>query len=144
MQPSVIDRSVQQTRQWLKILSEEKHLGDENQAYAALRAVLHHLRDRLTVDEAAHLGAQLPTFVRGVYYEAWHPAGTPTKDRREEEFLDAIRDELKAHPEIDPRRALIEVFALLERELDHGELKQVLNMLPGEVRDVLQREAPMQ
>jgi len=42
---------------------------DERRAYNALRAVLHALRDRLTTEEIAQFGAQLPTFVRGVYYE---------------------------------------------------------------------------
>ena len=28
-----------------------------------------------------HLGAQLPMLLRGLYYEGWHMAGKPTKDR---------------------------------------------------------------
>jgi uncharacterized protein (DUF2267 family) len=47
------------------------------QSYAALRGVLHALRDRLSVDETAQLGAQLPTLIRGVYYDGWKPAETP-------------------------------------------------------------------
>ena len=36
-------------------------------AYRVLRAVLHALRDRVTVDVAAKFAAQLPTLLRGVY-----------------------------------------------------------------------------
>jgi uncharacterized protein (DUF2267 family) len=44
-----------------------------NQSYAALGAVLHALRDRLTVEETAQLGAQLPMLVRGIFYAEWDP-----------------------------------------------------------------------
>jgi uncharacterized protein (DUF2267 family) len=42
-----------------------------NQSYAALSAVLHSLRDRLTVDESDQLAAQLPLLVRGMYFDGW-------------------------------------------------------------------------
>ena len=44
-------------RQWPKERSK--------QSYAALRAVLHPLRDRLSVETAVQFGAQLPTLVKG-------------------------------------------------------------------------------
>jgi uncharacterized protein (DUF2267 family) len=54
-------------------LSEvDEELGGEDRecAYRALRAVLHALRDRLTVDVSAKLAAQLPTLIRGVLITA--------------------------------------------------------------------------
>ena len=46
-------------------------------ASACLRAALHALRDRIGLENAVHLGAQLPMLLRGAYYEGWHPAATP-------------------------------------------------------------------
>jgi uncharacterized protein (DUF2267 family) len=66
-QVPALDHTVQQTNVWLKKLTEEHHLGDRHHAYNALRAVLHVLRDRLTPEQAVHLGAQLPILVRGIY-----------------------------------------------------------------------------
>ena len=58
----VFDETVQKTNTWLKEIAQA--LGsDRHRAYQALRAVLHRLRDRLTV--AAHLGDQRPMLVRG-------------------------------------------------------------------------------
>jgi uncharacterized protein (DUF2267 family) len=68
----VFDQTLQKTNIWLKEIMDD--LGpDRQRAYHALRAVLHTLRDRLTVEEAAHLSAQLPLLVRGIYFEGWHP-----------------------------------------------------------------------
>jgi uncharacterized protein (DUF2267 family) len=73
----VFDESVQTTSAWLKEITEL--LGPHrHRAYQSLRAVLRGLRDRLTIDEAVQLGAQLPMLVRGIY-EAWDPTGKPEK-----------------------------------------------------------------
>src|SRR5512145_259188 len=88
----VIDRSVEKANIWLKELAAE--LGDDRTAaYRALRAVLHALRDRLTVDEAAQLAAQLPLLVSGIYYDGWDPSRTPAKYAHARELLDRVASE---------------------------------------------------
>ena len=84
------DTTLQLTYAWLHELAEQMGTQDRHRAYHALWAVLHALRDRLTVEEVAALGAQLPLLVRGIYYEGWHPGNKPLKTRRED-FLAAIR-----------------------------------------------------
>ena len=59
------DKTLQTTNIWLNEISEK--LGPDRQvAWKVLSTVLHKLRDRLPVDAAAHLGAQLP-LLEGVY-----------------------------------------------------------------------------
>ena len=106
--------------------------GTKPQAsYRVLRAVLHALRDRLTVDDAAALGAQLPLLVRGIYYEGWHPRGKPMKIRHADEFLARVRDELTEN--IHPDAAVTAVFQEMERHLDPGETEKVMRLLPREI-----------
>src|SRR5690606_28951800 len=67
---STFDKTVDKTNHVLKEIEQAYGWPKErrNHSYDALRAVLHALRDRLTVDECADLAAQLPLLVRGVYY----------------------------------------------------------------------------
>ena len=64
--PATIAHAVQQSQEWLKELRDNAGLASETEALSVLRAVLHQLRDRLTINEAVQLGAQLPTIVRGM------------------------------------------------------------------------------
>jgi hypothetical protein len=56
----VFDETLHKTNTWLKEIGKALVL-DRRGAYQVLRAVLHSLRDRLTVNQAAQLGDQLPT-----------------------------------------------------------------------------------
>ena len=53
---ATFDRTLQKTHMWLNELSAQMAWDDEEKAYAALRATLHALRDRLPPVEAAELG----------------------------------------------------------------------------------------
>jgi uncharacterized protein (DUF2267 family) len=75
----VFDRTLQKTHIWLGDMMQELGTDDRHQAYTAIRSALHVRRDRLTVKEAAHLGAQLPMLVRGFCYEGLSPAETPSR-----------------------------------------------------------------
>jgi uncharacterized protein (DUF2267 family) len=67
-----------------------------------LRTYLHALRDRLTVDEAAELAAQLPELIRGIYYEGWDPSKTPVRYEDLADFLDRVSageiEDIRAQP----------------------------------------------
>ena len=113
---SAFDSTLQTTHVWLNELTAVLGCPDDPyRAYLALRAVLHALRDRLSVDEAASLAAQLPMLVRGFYYEGWHPHGKPLKERKREEFLAHIRADFRQDPDVDPEHVVRAVFQLLTR-----------------------------
>jgi uncharacterized protein (DUF2267 family) len=131
---AVFDETVHKTNTWLKEIAQD--LGaDRHRAYQALRAVLHCLRDRLTVGEAAQLGDQLPMLVRGIYYEAWHPAGKPEKIRSRKEFLTRLSKHLAPSP-IEPEDAVRAVFQVLEEHVAPGEISDVMDELPQDIRSL--------
>jgi uncharacterized protein (DUF2267 family) len=129
------DRTLQVTNLWLKDLMARLGTDDRHLAYLALRTTLHALRDRLTVDEAVDLGAQLPMLVRGFYYEGWRAAGKPVKERSMEAFLEHIRAESHAL-DFAPEPAARAVFGLLADRITAGEIEDVKSMLPKPIREL--------
>jgi uncharacterized protein (DUF2267 family) len=129
----VFDETLQLTNLWLKEIETE--LGpDRKRAYEALRGVLHVLRDRLSVDEAMDLSAQLPMLVRGIYFEGYDPTGKPERVRDRDEFLARIAGQFRNIRPLGPDDAARAVFGVLGRHVDPGEVRQVIQSLPAELR----------
>ena len=131
--PSPVAHTVQQTQEWLKELRDMADLESEAAAFSMLKAVLHQLRDRLSMEEAVDLGAQLPVLVRGVYYEGWRPHRVPEKVRSKQKFLDELTMKLLPHP-IAPEPAARDVFSLLAHHCDPGEIADVISQLPADIK----------
>lgn len=132
----VFDTTVHKTNSWLKDLTQELGAQDRHEAYRALRVTLHALRDRLTVDEVAQLGAQLPMLVRGFYYEGWDPTGKPAKERHKQQFEAHICQEYGPGRAIDPEQIARAVFSVLARRVTEGEIQDVKQLLPTEIRQL--------
>jgi len=133
----VWDRALHRGNAWLQELSGELGWDDRDATLLALRAVLHALRDRLTPNEAVQLAAQLPLFLKGVYFDGWRPSATPVKLRDREAFLDQVRRPLiRGIPEADSEEVTRAVFKLLDDHVSGGEIADIRNMLPAEWGDL--------
>jgi len=138
---STFDKTLQETNAWLGSLMDHLYTDDRHDAYIVLRATLHALRDRIGPENAVHLGAQLPMLLRGVFYEGWHMAGTPTREHNRPQFLDRIRNELPAFLAQDAERAARAVFEVMWEKLEPGEVAKVIGLLPSVLRDLWPRVA---
>ncbi|MFC6487894.1 DUF2267 domain-containing protein [Nitratireductor sp. GCM10026969] len=131
----VIDRTLQTTNIWLDEIMDE--LGPDRQfAWHVLGAVLRGLRDRLSPELAAHLGAQLPLLVRGTYYDRYQPSKTPEKVRSLDEFLSGIADELSTTRPVGAEDAFRVVCRVLDRHIEGGQAQKVWQALPEDIRRV--------
>lgn len=137
---SAFDSTVHTTNVWLKDLMDRTGWQDKQHAYHALRVVLHALRDRLSVDQAAALGAQLPMLIRGFYYEGWHPSGKPVKERKKEEFLAHVAMSFRDDADIDAEEITRAVFQVIAQHVTYGEINHVKIALPAEIRSLWSEE----
>jgi uncharacterized protein (DUF2267 family) len=133
----VFEGTIQKTQVWLNDLMFELDWEDRPQkAYLALRTVLHALRDRLTVEEAVHLGAQLPMLVRGFYFEGWTLRDKPHKERHKEDFLAHVKEAFKDDVTVNPQQIVRAVFRVLTKHTSKGEIDDVKHILPKALREL--------
>ena len=127
---------------WINDLRKELGIDDEQRACLALRAGLHALRDRLTVEETAHLAAQLPTAIRGLFFEGWHPGGKRPRLRSQESFLEAIEKGMP-HGRLDARRVAQAVFRVIDRHVSQGQVDNVRHSLPRAIAELWSAPVPL-
>lgn len=136
--PSIIDRSVEAAHIWYHDVAEEMGTADLHDAGRALRAVLHALRDRLTVEETAQLAAQLPTLIRGIYYEGWKPGAAGRLAYDVDTFLAHVAAEGRMAGETEASHAVGAVARVLHAHVSAGEMEDVLAILPATLRPLFQ------
>lgn len=119
-------------RTWLAQLSASLDLApsEESRALHALRAGLHAIRDRLPAAEVVDLGAQLPTLIRGIYYDGWVLHAAPTRIRDRAALIAHVKQELSPDPRLTPTDVLRAVIQLLVEHVSPGELEDVVATLP--------------
>jgi uncharacterized protein (DUF2267 family) len=128
------DKTIQESNLWLKDVMERLNTTDRHHAYSTLRAVLHALRDRIGPESAAHLGAQLPMLLRGLFYEGWDPTGKPSKERHEGDFLAHIARELPRADEAEVEQGVRAALDVLSKRIDRGTAVKLASMFPLELR----------
>ncbi len=136
-EPTIIARSVEKAHIWINDVAEELGTDDHAQAYRALRAYLHALRDRLPVNEAAQLAAQLPELIRGIYYEDWKPGATPVQYHSLADLLDRIAEDAGLGGETSASYAASAVATVLRSHVSAGEIADVRAVLPEKLRPIL-------
>ena len=130
----VFDATLQKTNIWLKDIMQELGWEDRHKAYVSLRTTLHALRDRLTLEETAQFGAQLPMLIRGLYYEGWTPTGKPDKVRHKADFLASIRAYFQDDWDVEPEEVARAVLHVITTHVSAGEIEDIKLLLPKELK----------
>ena len=130
----VIDQADQTMHEWINELSARLDWSSKRSALRLLRVTLQHLRDHLLPDEMAHLSAQLPLLVRGMFFEGWVPKRAPIKERTSAAFISAIETRMGQTEEYRGSNDIRCVFDLLNARLSRGEIEDVRASLSAEIR----------
>ena len=137
-----LDRSTDKPSAWLAGIGEGFGTHDRRLAYWVARAWLHSLRDRLTVEVAAHFAVQLPELLRGVFHVGWNPSRVPVKCGRSE-YLTRFAREARIHDSDVPKAAAV-VTAVVQRHLSAGAVHEAFALLPEGLRELLEGAAAEQ
>jgi len=139
-QIAAVDRSNEKAQAWLDDLTRE--LGEDSaHAYRVLCAFLHALRDELSVAEGAQLAAQLPIFVRGIFYEGWEPARASARTRDLDTFLLRLAAEAGLAGKTEASFAALAASRVLSNHVSDGEARSVEHELPHQIRALFELRA---
>jgi uncharacterized protein (DUF2267 family) len=130
----VFDETLHATNTWLHEITSRMGWDDREKGYRLLRLSLHAIRDRLPVVEAAHLSAQLPLLLRGVFFESWRPSQVPVQVHEVEEFLAPLRKGFASERDFDAEAAFREVVDVMRMHVSAGELEDVRRVMPDELK----------
>jgi uncharacterized protein (DUF2267 family) len=128
------DNAVRDAYGWLDDIVAGAAWDDRSVALRALGATLQALRDELTTEQNTILSAQLPTIIRGIYYEGWKPHENNAPKGTRERFLNKITVAL-SHPynEFDPEEIAETVLEVLTVRAPR-ETAKIRTTLPAEIQ----------
>ncbi len=134
-----LDRSIDKANAWLADIDAGFGTGDRHLAYRVLRAWLHCLRDRLSVQVAAHFAAQLPELLRGVFYDGWNPSRVPQRYDRAG-YIARFAREARVR-DSDVAKAARIVSAVARQHMSAGAVAEAFGLLPASLRELLEPAA---
>lgn len=113
----LFDVGVRESQDWIQDVIRETGL-DQRRALQALRGVLHAIRDEVTVRQSGHLAAEMPTVIRGLYFEGWDPSRPSPMNHSPERFIARVRSQfLDQQGALDYGHIVQGVFRVLERRM---------------------------
>lgn len=130
----VLDRTWQKTHEWVNELRDRLDWSSYHDALRLLRVTLHQIRDRVHVNEAAQLSAQLPILIRGMFFEGWQPQLAPLPERRASDLIQAIQHHVGDVMEYRGQQDIVTVFKLLNARITAGEVNDIRANLPEDIR----------
>ena len=132
---NIFEPSLQKTNELLHNIEDKMGWEDrKNQAYQALRAVLHSLRDRMSPDMVIKFSAQLPLFIKGILIEGWKFEENPIKYNREE-FLQNIAFQLPYTVE-DLETLFSAVLDSLRDLIGDEEIEKIKSLMPNGLKEI--------
>lgn len=128
--------TLQKSNLFMKELAAELGFGLED-ALLAFRTVMHALRDRLPAEAAAHLAAQFPLLLKGVYFDGWSPGRAPNKIKTKEEFFETVSPALlRGIRRFDVEQVTRTVLRVVATHLSDGEVEQIRRIIPEDLREL--------
>lgn len=121
------------------------HADEQRRVFTIVKAVMHTIRDRITISESFDLMAQLPFFLKAVYVDQWKYSNKPPLSYDTiEEMKQAVKDQQAKRGERDfdwdesTDKIIVTVLKHLKKEyFTEGQLEHIRDQMPKEVKEVI-------
>jgi uncharacterized protein (DUF2267 family) len=111
-----------------------------------LRAVLHTLRERLTIGESLSLISSLPMIIKAIYVDSWKYRDKPLPLKTKKEFVNEVERKQNEMGErsfewkISTEEIINTVFNTLKRYIPEGEAEDMITQLPKEIKELFREK----
>lgn len=118
------------------------HPDETGRTGIVLRAVLHTLRERITISESFNMIAQLPMFLKAIYVENWKYREKPLNIRKKEEFTEEVEKHQSQYgeQEFSWGKSTEDIVKVVFRELGtyitKGEFEDMTAQMPKELKEL--------
>jgi uncharacterized protein (DUF2267 family) len=126
---------------WLADIGAALGTRDRHYTHGVVRAWMHTLRDRLTVDAAAKFSAQLPELLRGVYYDGWEPNKAPVK-YNVEQYIQRFAAQASI-PAVQVPTTAATITEVMADRMSPGQVNETLAELPTDLRATVTGTGPV-
>lgn len=132
-----IDNYVEEVNRYFREVAREMgNVEDIPHAMRVTTAVLHTLRDRISVEESMHVISNLPMILKGIYVDGWKITRKASDSSTLKEFLNEVRMHSPVNPGRDfgddtfAEEQVKAVIRVLRNYIDDGEIRHIRQQLP--------------
>ncbi len=124
-----------------KLAKSLEHPEEIGRTGIVLRAVLHTLRERITISESLNMIAQLPMFIKAVYVDNWKYRDKPVRLNKQE-FIEEVERHQKQYGEYEFSwdKSTEDIVKIVLRELGtyitRGEFEDIIAQLPADIEEL--------
>ncbi len=137
------DKYAQEGNFFVKNLAKSlDHPEEIGRTGIVLRAVLHTLRERITISESLNMIAQLPMFLKAVYVDNWKYREKPLTLRKIEEFTAEVEKHQEQYGEYEFswNKSTEEIVKIVLKELgkyiSEGEFEDIIAQMPENLKEL--------
>ncbi|TSE06554.1 MULTISPECIES: DUF2267 domain-containing protein [Aquimarina] len=138
------NRYATEANTFLKEYAEEMNLSETpDKAGRILSAILHGLREIISIEESLQFIAQLPMFLKAVYVNGWSIKGKKHRIKHMKEFIDLVRsfDGVTSTYDFESNEIaehyINTTFFILRKYVSTGEMKHIRDELPKNLKNMI-------
>jgi uncharacterized protein (DUF2267 family) len=135
------EKYAQEGQHFINRLAEELgHPEEKGRAGIVLRAVMHTLRDRLTMSQSLHILAQLPMALKAVYVDNWTFRERPLGIKSKDDFIAEVESHQRLYGEREfswdrsTGDIIRIVISALNEFISEGEFEHFTSQLPQDLK----------